>query len=93
MAYVLVRSAQAGVFAGNLEKREGSEVTLLDARRIWSWSGAASLSQLAVDGTKEPRGCKFPVAVPRILILGVCEIIDVTPKGEASIRGVPEWSA
>lgn len=50
MHYVIVRCENAGVFAGYLESREGREVTLLKARRIWYWDGAASLSQLISNG-------------------------------------------
>ena len=51
LKYVIVRTYSAGVFAGNLKSRDGKEVTLTNARRLWYWSGAASLSQLAVAGT------------------------------------------
>jgi hypothetical protein len=64
---------------------------LSNARRIWYWAGAASLSQLAVTGTSKPGECKFPVAVPRVELLEAIEILDVTPEAWASIGGVPEW--
>ena len=61
--YVIVRTQSAGVFAGNLKSRDGKEVVLTDARRLWYWAGAASLSQLAVSGTSRPGDfCKFPVS-------------------------------
>jgi hypothetical protein len=91
--YVIVRTYSAGVFAGCLEAREGREVSLTEARRIWYWAGAASLSQLAVEGTSQPERCKFPVAVPRVLLLEAIEILDVTPEARASIEGVPVWRA
>lgn len=91
MKYVIVRTYSAGVFAGNLESRTGREVVLRDARRIWYWSGAASLSQLAVDGTSDPENCKFPVAVDRVELLEAIEILDVTPAAEASIKAVNVW--
>jgi len=91
--YAIVRTYSAGVFAGNLESREGQEVVMTDARRLWYWTGAASLSQLAVDGTSKPKDCKFPVAVPRIELLQAIEILDVTPKAESSIKAVPVWKA
>lgn len=91
--YVIVRTYSAGVFAGNLESRNGQEVVLTDARRLWYWVGAASLSQLAVAGTSKPRECKFPVAVPRVELLQAIEIIDVTPEAEASIKAVKPWQA
>jgi hypothetical protein len=92
MRYVLIRSDKAGVFAGNIESKDGAEVVLRNSRRIWYWAGAASLSQLAVDGTSEPEQCKFPVAIDKIQILGVIEIIDVTKKAEESIKSVKIWS-
>jgi len=91
--YVIVRAYSAGVFAGTFESRKGQEVVLRNARRIWSWAGAASLSQLAVDGTSKPNKCKFPVAVPRVELFQVIEILDVTPKAKASIESVPVWKA
>lgn len=45
LRYVIVRTYSAGVFAGNLVSRNGREVVLSDARRLWYWAGAASLSQ------------------------------------------------
>jgi hypothetical protein len=91
--YVIVRTMSAGVFAGTFESREGREVVLTDARRLWYWAGAASLSQLAVDGTKKPKQCKFPVAVPRVELLEAVEILDVTPQAQKSIEQVPIWTA
>lgn len=90
--YVIVRTYSAGVFAGELVARNGREVELSNARRLWYWDGAASLSQLAVDGVSKPQNCKFPVAVPRVLLLEAIEILDVTEKARASIEGVPVWS-
>jgi len=91
MPYVIVRTYSAGVFAGLLESRVGKEVVMRDARRIWYWAGAASLSQLAMDGTSKPQECKFPVAVDRVVLLEAIEILDVRPVARASIEGVPVW--
>ncbi len=62
--YVIVRTNSAGVFAGTLESKDGQEVVLKDARRLWLWSGAASLSELSVAGVSNPSHCKFPCEVP-----------------------------
>jgi hypothetical protein len=91
--YVIIRTYSAGVFAGTLAARAGREVTLTDARRLWYWAGAASLSEMAVRGTNRPQGCKFPVAVPSVTLTEAIEILDTTPEARASIEGVPEWSA
>ncbi len=89
--YVIARTYSAGVFAGYLDSRKGKEAVLLNARRIWYWAGAASLSQLAVDGTSKPTECKFPVEVPRIELMEVIEVLDVSEKARKSIAGVSEW--
>lgn len=89
--YVIVRTYSAGVFAGTLVSRKGQEVVLANARRIWYWAGAASLSQLAVDGTSQPDKCQFPCEVSRVELLQTIEILDVTPKAQASIKAVPIW--
>ncbi len=89
--YVIVRGDRSGVFAGTLIGKEGSEVELSDCRRLWYWDGAASISQLAVDGTARPGECKFTITVSSICITDAIEIIPCTEKAEASIKAVPEW--
>lgn len=89
--YVIVRTYSAGVFAGELESRNNREVVLTNARRIWYWAGAASLSQLAMEGTSKPDQCKFPVAVDRVELLEAIEILDVTDAARKSIEGVKTW--
>lgn len=51
---VIVRGDRSGVFFGTLLERNGQEVVLADCRRLWYWDGAASISQLAVDGVPTP---------------------------------------
>jgi hypothetical protein len=89
--YYIVRADRAGVFAGNIKNRTGSEVCMTNTRRLWYWDGAASLSQLALEGTSAPDNCKFTVAVPEMTILGVIEVIPCSETAEASIKGVSEW--
>ena len=91
--YVIVRTYGAGVFAGELVSRKGQECELANARRLWMWSGAASLSQLAVTGTSNPGGCKFPVAVPSATLTQAIEILLVTADARKSIEAVPVWKA
>lgn len=90
--YVIVRADQAGVFAGVLKERRGSEVVMSNARRLWYWDGAASISEIAVRGVGKPENCKFPAPLERILVLGVIEIIPCTVEARKSIEGVVVWS-
>lgn len=91
--YVIVRTYSAGVFAGTLVARDGREVELKEARRLWYWSGAASLSELATRGVKRPADCKFPVAVKTVYLLEAVEILPVEPAAQKSIEGVKPWEA
>jgi hypothetical protein len=91
--YCMVRTYSAGVFAGTLKSLDGKTATVQNARRIWYWAGAASLSQLAIEGTKKPTECKFPVAVPEVYLSEVIEVIPCTEAGRKSIENVPVWSA
>jgi hypothetical protein len=91
--YCIIRTENAGVFAGILKSRNGSEVELTNARRLWYWDGAASLSEMAVSGVSKPQNCKFPVAVPEVTLLQVIEIIPCTDEAHTSIEGVKIWIA
>ena len=88
---VIVRGDRSGVFFGTLKAVCRHEVELADCRRIWEWSGAASLHQLAADGVKSPEGCRFTVPVKEIGIIDAIEIIPCTEKASVCIEGVPEW--
>jgi hypothetical protein len=92
--YVIVRTYAMGVFAGTLDPSSTETLKVLtDARRIWYWSGAATLSQLATSGTSRPSECKFPVAVARVELSSPngFEVLDVTQAARASIEAVPVW--
>lgn len=88
---VIVRGDRSGVEFGTLVEYKGSEVTLHNARRIWYWDGAATLSQLATNGTKKPENCRFTVYVDSITILDAVEIIPCTNEAIKSIEEVKEW--
>lgn len=91
--YIIVRTQSAGVFAGTLVKRTGKEVTLKNARRLWYWSGGASLSQVAMEGVSRPNDCKFPCEVDSVTLTEAIEILDVTEKAKANLAAVPVWAA
>lgn len=89
--FCIVRCYGAGVFFARVESLEGQTAQLRDARRLWYWDGAASISQLATEGTKAPGKCKFTVAVPQMTVLQVIEIIPCSEQAVSSIGEVPEW--
>ena len=89
--YCVVRSNCAGVFAGTVVEHEDQAVILKDVRRLWWWDGAASISQIAVDGTVAPNNCKFTMPVETLGLFDVIELIPATDKARNVIEGVKVW--
>ena len=87
----IVRTYSAGVFLGEVVSRKKKEVVLKNARRMWYWDGAASLSQLATKGTSKPGKCKFPAPVDEVLLTEAIELIPATEAAIASIAAVAVW--
>ena len=89
--YYIVRGNNSGVFFGKIKERNGSEITMTEVRRLWYWDGAASISQLAQEGTVKPENCKFTVTVDEMIVLDAIEIDVCSAKAEKSIKEVVEW--
>ena len=86
--YVIARTQSSGVFAGFLKKREGREITLMNARRFYYWDGADSLSQLSVEGVSEPDNCKFGEPFDEVLLTDLVQLLPCTKKVQESIESV-----
>ena len=89
--FVVIRTYSAGVHAGYLESRNGKEVVLTNARRLWYWKGAATLSQVAGVGISDIDSCKFPGAIAEITLTEAIEIIPCTNNAKSIIEGAKEW--
>lgn len=76
---VLIRANAAGVHYGTLVERNGQEVHLKNARRIWQWAGALSLSEIAMNGVNV-KDSKISVPVDEILLTTAIEIIPISAK-------------
>ncbi len=52
---VIIRTCSAGVWFGELKEKEGTEVILKNARRLWRWQTkkGISLSEIAVYGVND----------------------------------------
>jgi hypothetical protein len=88
---VIIRGDRSGVFFGILREKNGQEIVLDNCRRLWYWSGAASLTQLAAEGVKNPQACKFTMRIDSITILDAIEILLCTPQAVENIESVNEW--
>ena len=83
---VIVRTYSAGVHFGTLASREGKEVVLHNARRIWHWDGAFTLSAVAEKGVKNTS--KLSVSVPEILLTEAIEIIPCSEAAAVILRAL-----
>lgn len=91
MQKYIIRCDRAGVFIAGIAERHGSEADLVDARRIHYWEGAASISQLAMEGAANRSACRISVPVPAMTVLGVIEIIPATDAAVQNLEGGPVW--
>ena len=87
-SYVVVRTYSAGVHVGELVRREGKEVELTFARRIWSWKGANTLHEIALGGVAA--GSKVSEPVDSIVLTEAIEIIVATTRARESLETV-KW--
>lgn len=96
-SYVIARCSAAGVHAGIVESTDANHTVLIGARRIWQWSGAGSLSEIAVYGLNPAKssgsriGAK--VATLRLRDSDIAELIVCEPAGRKSVEEMPEWRA
>ena len=86
--YVVVRTYSAGVHVGELVSRKAKEVVLSNARRIWSWTGAFTLSEISQSGIS---GGKLSIAVPQITLTEAIEIIPTSAAAEKTLRAMKEY--
>lgn len=89
MSFAIVRTYSAGVHAGELKSREGKEVVLTDAQRIWHWKGANTLHEIALRGVGP--GSKISERVGEIALTEAIEIIEATDEARDNLRGA-KWA-
>ena len=82
---VIVRTYSAGVHFGTLAARDGKEVSLTGAKRIWRWYGANTLNEIALRGVLPTSKISDPV--PSILLTEAIEVIPCSEAAVASLEG------
>lgn len=76
---MLVRAGSAGVHYGTLLSRNGQETHLINARRIWSWNGALSLSEIASKGL-DVKNSKISEIVEETILTTSIEVHFISDK-------------
>lgn len=90
---VIIRTYSAGCWFGVLSHKDGNEVILTQARRMWRWHAAEgiSLTGCAIHGIKEENS-KIVEPVEYVWLEAI-EIIPCTIKAATSLRGAKHVSA
>lgn len=86
---VIVRAYGAGVFYGTLKEKDGREVVLTEARRIYRWEGASECIELAEAGCS--KDSKITRAAGEIMIEDVNEIHPCTELAIETIDAIRPW--
>lgn len=81
---VLVRTYSAGVHVGVLERKDGTNVLLSNSNRLWKWTNAFTLSEVATNGIGE--SSRVSCEVPFIELTQAIEIIPMTEKAYESVK-------
>ena len=89
--YCVIRGHGFGVFAGTVKEVDADCVLVENARRLWYWDGAASISQIAMEGVTLPENCKFTMVVDSIVLRDYIEIIPTTAAAQKVIEEVKVW--
>ena len=90
---VIIRTYSAGVWFGTLSEKSGNEVIISNARRMWRWFAAESisLSAVALHGIKEDKS-QIAEAVPQVWLEAI-EIIPCSSKSSDQIAGAKNAEA
>ncbi len=89
---VIVRTYSAGVWFGTVAEKEGNEIILSNARRMWKWWAAQSisLSGVAQHGIKQSES-KICPAVSSVWLQPI-EILSLTEICIETIESAPDAS-
>lgn len=87
---VIIRTYSAGVWCGTLERKAGNEVILRNARRMWQWwcAKSISLSGVVKYGIKSEKS-KIAPAIDAVWLEAI-EIMPITGEPARSIMEAPD---
>ncbi len=94
--FYIIRADRAGVFMGKIAFIEGTTVGINALRRLYYWSGALDVSQLAKQGVTNPGSCKFSEQLEDndlSVVTNLIEFHPMTEKAIKSLQGVKTWKS
>lgn len=89
--HVIVRCNRAGVFFAELADFDAvtRQAELRNCRRIYYWDGAASISQIAMDGVNN--ASELTVTVPSMIVMEVIELLPCSENATRILKNIKEW--
>ena len=87
---VIARIERAGVFHGTLDYIDSDIVRLKDARRIYYWRGALSVTDIAAKGITDGK-VTIPVATVEFLSDKIVELNECSEEASKSIEAIKPW--
>lgn len=87
----MFRTESAGVHFGELVEKDHQECLVKNSRRVFYWTHACSLSQLAMEGSKDIKNCKIAMAVDQEILDEVIEIIPMSDEAIKNLSGAADW--
>lgn len=87
---IIARIDRAGVFHGTLDHIDNDIMRLKDARRIYYWEGALSVTDMAANGLRAGK-ISAPVTTVEFMTSKVVELNECTNEASRSIESIKVW--
>lgn len=92
LKYCVIRTYSAGVHIGYVKEfgiKAPQHAKLLKSRRLYNWTNACSLSQVAMDGVADTS--KIAMELPEIELTDVIEVIPCSEKSAKFFKEAKSW--
>ena len=87
---IIARIDRAGVFHGTLDYIDGEIIRLKDARRIYYWNGALSVTHIAAKGITGGK-VTIPVSTVEFMSNKIVELNECSEESTKSIETIKPW--
>lgn len=87
---IIARIDKAGVFHGTLDYIDSDILRLKDARRIYFWNGALSVTDMAVKGISGGK-VTIPVTTVEFMSENIVELNECSDEATKSIEAIKPW--
>ena len=87
---IIARIDRAGVFHGTLDYIDNEIIRIKDARRIYYWNGALSVTDIAAKGITGGK-VTIPVTTVEFMSGKIIELNECSEEASKSIEAIKPW--